>query len=118
MFFTRAFLGWVLIVVYIIGNTLVPITVQQTLTNTTPFWASLFAFCFVNESISRIEAVSMVVSFAAVVLITYQQASSDDESESDETKERLILQDNDTLAGLVGCLCILAMALINGIVSV
>ena len=28
MFFTRAFEGWILIVVYIIGNTLIPATVQ------------------------------------------------------------------------------------------
>jgi len=59
-----------LVLFYVVGNTLVPITVQQTLTNTTPFWATLFAFCFVNERISTLEGVSMLISFAAVVLIT------------------------------------------------
>ena len=91
------------------------------MTNTTPFWAALLAYCFVNESISKIEAISMLVSFAAVVLITVSQSmsnDSDEKGEDKEEKERLILADNDTLAGLVGCLCILALALINGIVSV
>ena len=63
----------------------------------------------------------MLVSFAAVVLITVSQSmnnDSDEKGEDKEEKERLILADNDTLAGLVGCLCILALALINGIVSV
>ena len=70
IFFSRAFEGWLLIVVYIIGNTLIPITVQQTLTNTTPFWAALLAYCFINESISKLEALAMIVSFGAVILIT------------------------------------------------
>ena len=71
VFFTRTTIGWSLLVVSIVGNSLVPITVQQTLTNTTPFWASIFAYFYVHESISRLEAISMLVSFAAVVLITF-----------------------------------------------
>ena len=101
VFFTRTTLGWILVVVSMVGNSLVPITVQQTITNTTPFWASIFAYCLVNESISGLEAASMVASFGAVVLITFSQANND---ETDAPKhERLILKDNDTMAGLVGC---------------
>ena len=71
IFFSRAVLGWVHIVVYVIGGTLVPITIQQTLANTAPFWASIFAFCFIKESITRLEALAMVISFGAVALITF-----------------------------------------------
>ena len=75
IFFSRALLGWLLIVVYIVGNTLVPFTVQQTLANTTPFWASIFAYFLIKESISKLEIVAMVISFGAVVMITFAQAN-------------------------------------------
>ena len=73
MFYIRAFEGWLLIVVYIIGNRLVPVTVQQALTNTTPFWAALIGYCFASEKISRFEGISMLMSFGGVILITLAQ---------------------------------------------
>ena len=75
MFFARAFEGWLLIVAYIIGNTLVPVTVQQALTNTTPFWAALIASCCTNEKITRFEALAMLISFGGVSLITFSQTT-------------------------------------------
>ena len=94
MFFIRAFEGYALIVCYIIGNTLVPITVQQTLTNTTPFWAAIIGYFFAKEKITLFETFSMVVMFGGVVMITFSQTSGDEEENEDKT-ERMILKDND-----------------------
>ena len=52
VFSSRVILGWFLVLVYVIGNTLVPLTVQQTLTNTTPFWASILGYFVANEKLS------------------------------------------------------------------
>ena len=85
------------------------------MTNTTPFWASILAYCYAHETISLVEAIAMVLSFAAVILITVEQS----EDETDEPKhERLIFKDNDALAGLIGCLCVIGQGFINGVVSV
>ena len=115
LFFSRAFEGWVLIVVYIIGNTLIPATVQQALTNTTPFWAALVAYCFISEKTSWIEVVSMILSFGGVILITVtqtQQSPTDNDNVEGEDGARvmtepMILKDKPALAGLVGCMCII-----------
>ena len=81
----RLFVGWLHIVVYIIGNTLIPITINQTLANTAPFWAAIFAHFLVNEGIRKIEIVAMIISFGAVCLITWSSSSGDEKGE----KERM-----------------------------
>ena len=57
----------------------------------------------------------MIVSFAAVILITVSQASDSDEAPK---HERLLFKDNDALAGLIGCICVIGTGIFNGVVSV
>ena len=51
------------------------------MTNTTPFWASIFAYLVIKESVSKLEVVAMLISFGAVVIITLVQANSIDEDD-------------------------------------
>ena len=74
MFFSRVILGYILIVSLIIGNILVPVTVQQTLANTTPFWAALISYCYAGERLLPFEIVAMAISLGGVALVTIGQA--------------------------------------------
>lgn len=118
IFALRLFIGWILVFVYVIGSTLVPLTVQQTLTNTTPFWASIIGYCAINERLSFPVLVAMLISFVGVVLVTYDQSRQQDAEGGDQQPEMTLFKDKAALAGLVGCLCVLTHAFINGVVSV
>ena len=67
--FLRSFVG-------VFGNTsmtfgiaLVPLVCQSTLQGTSPFWAAIFAFFIVGETLSCFMLVCMAVAFSGVVLI-------------------------------------------------
>ena len=51
------------------GIAIVPLVYQQTIVATAPFWASIFAFCFIGETIGCFSKVAMLVSFGGVILI-------------------------------------------------
>ena len=122
MLLSRLFMGFGIQIVTIIGNTLVPITVYQTLSNTTPLWASLIGYVYAKEGITKLEMLSFVISFGGVLMITLSQARVKDDFTDveavDEETERLLFKDNDTMAGLIGCICALLVAFLNGVVSV
>ena len=46
-------------------------------------------------------------------MITFAQTEEDKDS-----PERLILKDNDSMAGIIGCICVLSTALLNGVIAV
>mmetsp|Transcript_3783 Transcript_3783/g.4336 ORF Transcript_3783/g.4336 Transcript_3783/m.4336 type:complete len:91 (-) Transcript_3783:464-736(-) len=85
---------------------MVPLTVQNTIFNTGPIWASILGWLFLKETITRFEIVALVLSFSAVVCI----ALSKHESEAEE----------DTLQGsrLLGSLLIFGTAWCYGTVSI
>ena len=56
------------------GTVLVPITVQVTLGNLTPFFASVMAYLAIGESMSVLEITGMFVSFGGVALIAVAQS--------------------------------------------
>ena len=63
----------------------------------------------------------MIISFVGIVLMTYAQtreSGGGDEADDSGEAERMILKDNDKMAGLFGCVCILLLAACNGVVSV
>ena len=107
MFFCRAIIGLIHLLGYIIGNTLLPITIMQTLSNTTPFWATLFACCMIKEKVRRIEIIAIFISFGAILLITWTEAK-DEKGE----KERVFFKDSPMKAGMLGCASILLKAIL------
>lgn len=62
----------------------------------------------------------MVVSFGGVILITLSVSSQTDGDgdEEKEAKKKWIFNDNAAMAGVVGCTCVLTMAILNGVMSV
>ena len=48
---------------------MVPLVIVQTLSNTSPFWAALLAWCFIGEKMNPLEITALVVSFIGVCFI-------------------------------------------------
>lgn len=63
------------------GVTMVPLSVQNTVYNTAPIWASILGFFLLKEAISCFEIVALVLSFGAVICIAF---SKDSNSASEE----------------------------------
>lgn len=61
------------------GIALVPLVYQQTIVATAPFWASIFAFCLIGETIGCFSKVAMLISFAGVILIACSDIILDEE---------------------------------------
>ena len=55
------------------GVTLVPLVLQQTISSSIPFWAALFGFKFLRESLSGFTLLAMVASFVAIVIISLEE---------------------------------------------
>jgi len=51
-----------------------PMGIYTIIYNTSPFWASIFAFIMLRESISKVEITSMVFSFALIILLFYYRS--------------------------------------------
>ena len=91
MFSARLCLGWLCAIIYVIGSTLVSLTVQQTMINTIPFWASICGYCLAKESITFFEAVLMLISFGGVLLVAFG-------SSGNNVEDRVILKNNPKMA--------------------
>ena len=67
--FFRALAGFIALVSLTLGAALIPISVQLTVGNMAPFFASLFAFMTIGEKMSTFEIIMMFMSFGAVVMV-------------------------------------------------
>jgi drug/metabolite transporter (DMT)-like permease len=73
--FMRSVIGCIGLTALSFGAVLVPITVQMTIGNLAPFFASLLAFFLVGERITKFELVAMILSFGAIVLIAIARSN-------------------------------------------
>ena len=90
--FWRFFTGQANFVMLNIAAPLAPLALIMVFWQTTSFWVSIMAWCFLREPIYRLEIIAMVVCFSAVVVIAMQARNSDADS-SDET---ILTDDNST----------------------
>ena len=90
--FIRSAIGCIGLTSLSFGAVLVPITVQMTIGNLGPFFASLLAFFLVGERITRFELVAMVLSFGAIVMISFARSNKEDIVK--ETKQPLFFAEN------------------------
>lgn len=65
----RSVVGIVGLLCFTLAATLVPITIQMTVGNLAPFFASIMAFFYANEKMSMLEIAAMCISFGAVVMV-------------------------------------------------
>ena len=56
---------------------MIPLVVQNTIFNTSPFWASLLAYFMLKERITQCEIIAMVISFIGILIISSQALVAD-----------------------------------------
>lgn len=83
----RCILGQFVFVVFNFCLKLVPLTFQMIIFQTSTFWISILAYCFLSETMLPLEIISMIISFAAMVVITVTGASNASEIESNPSEE-------------------------------
>lgn len=66
---TRNIAGTFVIISLVFAMQYLPMGIYQIIYNTSPFWASLFAFVMLNESLKKVEIVAMVFSFTLIMLL-------------------------------------------------
>ena len=65
-------------ILVIIAAPLAPLTLINVMLQTSPFWISLGACCFICETISPVDIMGIIVCFCAVVMIGFQQEIKED----------------------------------------
>lgn len=71
---TRNISGAFVIISLVFAMQYLPMGIYTIIYNTSPFWASLFAFVMLRESISKVEISAMVFSFALIILLFYYRS--------------------------------------------
>ena len=71
----RSVIGYAGYTMMTFGVNMVPLSVQNTLYNTAPIWASILGYCFLNEGISMFESIALILSFGAVACIALSKDS-------------------------------------------
>ena len=64
-----------------------PISLIMVFWSTSPFWVSLFAFCFLKERIYLLEIVAMVICFIAVLIIARERFVEDNKGGDDDASK-------------------------------
>ena len=85
MLLIRSFIGTAGFTMITFGVSMVPLTVQNTVFNTAPIWASILGYFCLGEAITSFEIVALVLSFGAVVSIAL--AKEGDEGADSRTYE-------------------------------
>ena len=83
----RCIFGQFVFLVFNFCLKLVPLTFQMIIFQTSTFWISILAYCFLNETMLPLEIISMVISFAAMVVITVTGAHNASENEGNLAEE-------------------------------
>ena len=73
-----------------------PLALCMIIYNTTPFWATLFSFLFLGESLICIEVLAMVFSFGGIILIAVSKMLK-----TDDSAEGADVTNNQFLAGTI-----------------
>ena len=83
MLLIRSFIGTVGFTLITFGVSMVLLTVQNTVFNTAPIWASILGYLCLDEAINSFEIVALVLSFGDVVCIAF--AKEGDEGTNSRT---------------------------------
>ena len=65
-------------ILVIIAAPLAPLTLINVMLQTSPFWISLGACCFICERINPVNLMGITVCFCAILIIGFQRESKDD----------------------------------------
>ena len=65
----RSLIGTIGFTCMTFGVAMIPLVAQNTIFNTSPFWATLLAWCIYRERITYFEICAMIMSFGAICLI-------------------------------------------------
>lgn len=66
---TRNISGTIVILSMVFAMQYLPMGIYQIIYNTSPFWASLLAFFFLQERLKLVEIVAMIFSFTLIMLL-------------------------------------------------
>ena len=66
---TRSVIGLIGLTAFTLGAVLAPLSVQLSVGNMAPFFASIVAYLTVGEQMARLEILAMFVSFGGVILV-------------------------------------------------
>ena len=92
------------------GVKMIPLVIVQTLSNLTPFWASLFAWWAIGEKMTPIEITALLISFVGVCLITMiGHEESEIHAEQVELDETFKMDPG--MVKLIGCSLVIVMSL-------
>jgi drug/metabolite transporter (DMT)-like permease len=96
-----------------------PLFIVQILNNTTPFWATIIAFIFLGDTVTKVEIVCLIGCFAGVTAIAVSQVHANGNSDSAELKEKSDSK-NSTKTGqyIFGIIMILVTALTHSSAAV
>ena len=67
-----------------IAAPLAPLSIVMVFAQTSPFWISIIAFFFLNESIYPLEIFGMIVCFTAVIVIAITAEEKENDKNIDE----------------------------------
>ena len=79
MLAVRSIIGTIGFTCMTFGVTMIPLVAQNTIFNTSPFWATLLAWCIFKERITCFEIIALILSFAGVCLIALSKKIIPDE---------------------------------------
>ena len=78
---------------------MIPLVIVSIVISTAPFWAVILAWCLINEKITSVQGVAMILSFIGIALVS-----------SSNTTECLEDCTDDRSLQVIGVLCVLVTA--------
>ena len=52
------------------GIKMIPLVIVSIVINTAPFWAVILAWCLINEKITKVQGIAMILSFIGIGLVS------------------------------------------------
>lgn len=117
---TRSVVGLIGLTSFTLGAALVPISVQLTVGNMAPFFASIMAYLVIGEKMSLFEIIAMTLSFAGVVMIALGQKNALSSHDGDLGTEpaQSAFDWNAKVASTVGILMCITVSIANGVLAI